>query len=454
MKAPRIMLSASASGSGKTLVTCGLLKALVMRNLKVSSFKCGPDYIDPMFHSKIIGTKSKNLDTYFTDDNTIKYLFGEGAGDTDISVIEGVMGYYDGISPISTDGSSYVLAKLTDTPVILVIDCKGMSLSIVPEIEGFVNFMSDSKIKGVILNQFPESLYHDIKGLIEERVNVKVMGYLPSLKELVIESRHLGLVTPEEINDLDEKLSKLAMVMEKTIDIDGIMEMANEASELYYNHPEIPHLSSNPVVAVARDEAFCFYYDDNLRLLEKIGAKLVEFSPIHDEKVPGEASALILGGGYPEIYASQLSQNIEMLDSIRSVIRSGMPCIAECGGFMYLHESMEDMEGTPYPMAGVIKGKAYKTNKLGRFGYIELVAQFDQFLGNKGEKIKGHEFHYFDSTDTGASFLAWKPSGKKSWDCIHGDDSLAAGFPHLYYYSNINVPYNFLKKASEWAERR
>ena len=273
------------------------------------------------------------------------------------------------------------------------------------------------------------------------------------VKDLIIESRHLGLVTPGEVKGLDEKLNKLAAILEDTIDINGIIQMAEGVSEIEYEYPEIPIVNGNPLIGVAKDEAFCFYYEDNLKLLEKMGGKIIEFSPLHDEKVPDEVDALIIGGGYPENYAKELSENHTMLNSIKSAINEGKSCIAECGGFMYLHESMEDMDGNEYKMVGVIKGKSYKTNKLGRFGYIELTAKDDQLLGVKGEKIKGHEFHYFDSTNCGESFLAVKPSGKKSWDCIHGRENLAAGFPHLYYFSNINVPYNFLKKVVEWKER-
>ncbi|SHI76641.1 hydrogenobyrinic acid a,c-diamide synthase (glutamine-hydrolysing) [Parasporobacterium paucivorans DSM 15970] len=448
------MISASSSGSGKTLVTCGLLKTLITRKMKTASFKCGPDYIDPMFHSRIIGAKSKNLDTFFTDDNITKYLLCESAREADISVIEGVMGYYDGMEASSANGSSYALAKLTRTPVILVVDCKGMSLSVVAEIEGFVNFFEDSGIKGVILNRMPKSLYNEMKQIIEDRTGVKVMGYLPSVPELIIESRHLGLVTPDEIDGLDEKLGKLAAIMEEALDIDGIIAMAADAPVIEYEDVRIPHVSGEPVIAVARDEAFCFYYEDNLKLLQKMGAKIIYFSPMRDKKVPDEADALMLGGGYPEVHAKILSENSSMLDSIKAATDGGLPCMAECGGFMYLHEAMEDMEGNVHKMAGVIKGKAYKTSKLGRFGYIKLTALENQFLGNKGDAIKGHEFHYFDSTNCGTSFLAEKPNGKKRWECIHGSTNMAAGFPHLYYYSNINVPYNFLEKVAEQKERQ
>lgn len=454
MKLPRIMISAPSSGSGKTLITCGILKALTNRKQIVSSFKCGPDYIDPMFHSKIIGIKSKNIDTFFTDEKMTKYLFCESAKESDISVIEGVMGYYDGVKLTSFEGSSYDIANTLNTPVVLVVDCKGKSLSIFPEIEGFINFVEKSRIKGVILNRISKGLFEDIKILIEERLEIKVFGYLPTVKELVIESRHLGLVTPEEIENLDEKISRLAEIIETTIELDEIIKVATDTEEIISEEPIIPFVNDKPVIAVAKDEAFCFYYEDNLKLLEKMGAKLKYFSPIYDENLPTEADAILLGGGYPEIYGRKLSENKTMLTSIKSAIDSQMPCLAECGGFMYLHESMEDMEGINHSMVGVIKGITFKTNKLNRFGYINLISREKQLLGNKGEMTKGHEFHYFESENCGNSFLAKKPSGKKEWECICGNENLAAGFPHIYYYSNFSFPYNFLKKAIEWRERQ
>ena len=444
---PRIMISGTNSGSGKTFITCGLLRALSLRKLKVSAFKCGPDYIDPMFHTKIIGVKSKNIDTFFTDSDMTKYLFAHSAEDSDISVIEGVMGFYDGMQIASYEGSSYAISNTIEAPVVLVLDCKGRSLSIVPEIEGFLNFVDNSNIKGVILNRITKSTFEGLKELIEKRTGVKVLGYVPNSPDLVIESRHLGLITPEEVENLDEKITKFAEVLEETLDIDEIIKLAGEVSELEYNEPEIPKINEQVNVAVAKDEAFCFYYEDNLKLMKKMGANLIEFSPIKDKVIPENADCILFGGGYPEIYADKLSNNKSMLESIKSAVEDGKPCLAECGGFMYLHEKMEDMNDKVYDMAGVIKGSIYKTDKLNRFGYINIKSNTSQVFGNEGETIKGHEFHYFDSTNCGESFTATKPSGKKSWNCIHSSENLAAGFPHLYYYSNINFPYNFLKNA-------
>lgn len=447
MSKKRVMIAAISSGSGKTTITCGILQALVNRKLKVASFKCGPDYIDPMFHSKVIGARSRNIDSFFNDENTVKYLVDKNSQNADISVIEGVMGFYDGLAGISTKASSYDVARITDTPVILLINCKGMSVSILPIIKGFKEYMKDSNIQGVILNQMSKMLYPEIKKSIEENLDLKVLGYVPNLKDLVIESRHLGLVTPDEIKDLKEKLNELADILEETLEIDEIINLADKSKDLIYNKPEIHKLEDNIRIAVALDEAFCFYYEDNIELLKEMGADIVYFSPLKDERIPDNIHGIIFGGGYPELYAKELSLNKTMIESVKSTVYNGLPCVAECGGFMYLHESMEDDKSQPYDMVGLIKGKAYKTPKLNRFGYIKLTALEDNFLCKKGEEIAGHEFHYWDSTNCGSSFKAQKPLRKRNWECINITENLFAGYPHVHYYSNMQFPYNFLKKC-------
>lgn len=445
MKLPRILIAAPASGSGKTLVTCGILQSLKNRNIQVSAFKCGPDYIDPMFHGRVLGIPSKNLDTFFTDENMTRYLFAKEAQHTEISVLEGVMGYYDGIAGISTKASAYDLASVTKTPVVLVLDVKGMSHSIIAFIKGFLEYRNDSRIRGVILNRMTAGLYPRIKEQIESELSVKVLGYVPVADEYVIESRHLGLVTPNEIADLQERLQGLSHVLEETIDFDALIMLANEAEELIYEVPEIPKLSDNVTIGIAKDEAFCFYYRDNLELLESMGAKLCYFSPIQDSDLPKGLDGLIFYGGYPELYAKELSQNESMRMQIQEAIRKGLPYLAECGGFMYLHESMEDMEGNSYPMVGVIEGNAYATKKLNRFGYITIEANKTQIFGKKGVACQAHEFHYFDSTNNGSAFCAKKPMAKREWDCMHANETCAVGFPHLYYYSNPEMIFEFLE---------
>ena len=491
------MLAAPSSGSGKTLVTCGLLQVLVNRKKNVISFKCGPDYIDPMFHRKVIGTPSRNLDPFFTDGETTRYLFGRQAAKAELSVMEGVMGFYDGLGSVTPGASSWDLARITETPVILVVNARGMSLSAAALIRGFLESVpgfptegkaagEDSRIRGVILNQTTASMYTLLKREIEQLLPVKVLGHVPRLEDGVIESRHLGLVTPGEISDLKQRLLRLADTLEQTLDIDGILELADSASDLDAAMPEALEvfleesrreaekedseysetedeyiLSGNSIsgkarlrIAVARDEAFCFYYEDNLELLERLGAVLVEFSPIHDQKLPEEIQGILFGGGYPELYAEKLSGNSSMMSSIREAAAEGVPYLAECGGFMYLHETMEDMAGKSWPMAGVLTGHVRKTDRLGRFGYVTLTANKPQIFGGAGGQIRAHEFHYFDSSDNGDAFHAQKPVGKRNWDCIAAGENFAAGFPHLYYYSNPEFAGRFVEACRKYKKQK
>lgn len=459
MKIPRFLICAGASGSGKTLITCGLLQALINRDKKVASFKCGPDYIDPMFHTKVIGTHSRNLDSFFVNEPVLNYLLSKNCKGMDIAVMEGVMGYYDGAGGITSKASAYEVASMTKTPAVLIVNCKGMSVSIVPYIKGFLEYKENSQIKGVILNQMPAMLYPRVKQLIESELEVQVLGYVPKVEDCVIESRHLGLILPNEIADFKERLAKLAKVLEETVDMEKLLLLAESAPDLEEEIPwdedsEYAFQLEQPVrIGVARDEAFCFIYEDNLQLLRNMGAELVEFSPLHDEKLPKDLYGLIFYGGYPELFAKQLEENRSMREAIKKAYEKGMPVIAECGGFMYLHETMEDMEAKPHKGVGIIKGEAYRTSKLGRFGYISLKSKVNRVLEEKCDEIPAHEFHYFDSTSCGSDFVAKKPFSSRSWECIHLENHLLAGFPHFYYYGNPAVAKGILKSCQMYKDK-
>ena len=436
----RIMIAGTNSGCGKTTVTCAILQALVNRNLNVSSFKCGPDYIDPMFHKTVIGTAAYNLDSYLMDSDTVNYLLKKNGGD--ISVIEGVMGFYDGLS-FTEKGSSYELSQITDTNVVLVVNCKGMSLSAMAAIKGFKDFKNNN-IVGVIFNNLPEKLYKDMADECR-KLGIVPLGFMPYIKEVQLGSRHLGLITAQEISDIRYRMNTLAQYAQKYIEIDKILEIA-DSEDTKTNAPDIEKIA-NVKIAVARDRAFCFYYEDNLQLLRELGAEIIEFSPLENESVP-ECDGLILGGGYPELYADILEKNTGTLNSVRDTIKSGVPCIAECGGFMYLHETMEDINGRRHKMAGVIKGVCHKTERLQRFGYMEMTAQSDNILCQKGDKIRAREFHYFDSDCCGNGFIAEKNG--KVWECVNTDKNLFAGFPHIHFYANIEFAKNFIKSCEEY----
>ena len=458
------MIAAPKSGSGKTMITCALLQLLMDSGKNVLSSKCGPDYIDPMFHKKVLGVPSKNLDTFFTDEKTTVQLFLDERADGDFAVLEGVMGLYDGLGGIYEQGSSYHLAKVTQTPIILVVDAKGMGKSVLALIAGFLQYDTQHLIKGVLLNRMSKGYYDIIKPLIEKELSVKVVGYFPEQKDIRLESRHLGLVMPDELADIKEQLDELAGRLKKTIDLDMLLDIAAEVEEITKTtnteQMQIQNQNNKINIAVAMDEAFCFYYEDNLRLLEKCGAKLQYFSPLHDTKLPDNCDALLLGGGYPELYAKELSENLSMRNSIKTAFKTGLPTVAECGGFMYLHtyihnicEEDADAQNYVFGMTGALDSECHFKGKLVRFGYIELAEKHSNFLP-PNEKIKAHEFHYYDSTDNGADCIATKPATCRSYDCVISKDNYWLGFPHLYYPSNPHFAESLVRKAYEYRRNK
>ena len=448
MTLPRFLIAAPASGSGKTLITCGILQALVNRGMKVASFKCGPDYIDPMFHSRVIGTRSKNLDAYFVGTDTLRYLFARTAEENDISVIEGVMGFYDGNSVLSTDASSHDVSRKLEAPVILLLNSKGASISNLATLKGFMEFR-ENNIRGVIFNQMSQRVFEAIRPEVE-KLGIKAIGYVPKVSHLVLESRHLGLVLPNEIDEFKDKLNQLAEVLEESLDIDLLLELANSAPELEYKVPEVKRIERPVRIGLAQDDVFCFTYEDNIEILRRMGAEIVEFSPLNDSQLP-DVDAIILSGGYPELHADRLCSNAPMLKAIRDRIADGMPCLAECGGFMYLHERLQDADGKMHDSCGAIKGEVKNSGKLSRFVYITASSEDPDSILKDGP-VKGHEFHYWDSDNCGGSWKAVKTSGVE-YTCMHEDGNLIAGYPHLYFYSNPDVPYNFLKKVLAYKER-
>ncbi len=449
-KIPRIMITAPSSGSGKTTVTVALLKAFVNEGKKISAYKSGPDYIDPMFHREVINIPSRNLDQFMLGDDVCKYILGKNSKDKDISILEGVMGYYDGIGT-GTLGSTYELAKLLNCPVVMVVNCKSMSLSLCAIIEGFVNFREKSNIKGVILNNISKGMYDYYKTIIETNTNVKVYGYMPHLEDCKLKSRHLGLITAQEVEDLQEITEKLGNTAQETIDIKGLYDLSKSCD--YVEYHEIQIIKRKPVkIALAKDKAFCFYYQDSLDLLKELGAELIEFSPLKDEKLP-DVDGLYIGGGYPELHMGQLSANISMIESLRSKIQGGLPTIAECGGYMYLLKSFKD-ENKEFKLVGIAEGQSYMTNSLNHFGYIKLTAKKDNILCKSGESIKAHEFHYSNSTNLGDSFVASKPNSKRNWECIVADESKFIGYPHLHLWGNVKFADNFIEKCIEYGSKK
>lgn len=478
MKIKRIMIAAPRSGSGKTTVTCALLQALKNRGKQVAACKCGPDYIDPMFHEQVLGVPSCNLDTFFTEKDRTRMLFMRHVAEGGLreeyahAVVEGVMGLYDGLGGIREEGSSYHLAEVTGTPIVFVADVKGMGRSIVAYLAGFLQYDRSRLIRGVILNRISVGYYETVKPMVEKELGLRVLGFLPERESFHMESRHLGLIMPGELEGIRERLRSVAMEFERTVSVSGMLEIAESAGEME-ERPEFCGLKvtaenrgieeyavagkdgsrdKRPVIAVARDEAFCFYYKDNLRMLRENGAEIRYFSPIHDQRLPEECAGILLGGGYPELHAEKLSRNVSMLAAVRKAAEEKMPIVAECGGFLYLHRGLTDREGVRHVMAGVLAAECFYTGKSVRFGYVELQEKKSSFLP-EGEKIKGHEFHYYDSFAPGEDVLAVKPATGKRYFCVTEGENCWMGFPHLYYPSNPAFAGSFVGKAREYRER-
>ena len=441
----RIMISAMGSGSGKTVVTCGLLTALKNRGVGCEAMKCGPDYIDPMFHTKVLGVPSRNLDLFLQGHDGVRRTL-ESRRES-ISLIEGAMGLFDGVGG-TTEASAWEIAASCGIPVILVVKPGGSSATLAAQIRGLMTFREPNQIAGVILTACRESLYERLKPVIERETGLSVFGFLPPMKEAELQSRHLGLMTADEVADLRERFLAVAAQMEKTVNIDGILALAGTAET---KPEENVAFEAACTIAVARDEAFSFYYEDSFRALRKAGAEITFFSPIRDESLP-ECDGLYLGGGYPELYAAELERNASMRESIRTAVLGGLPTVAECGGFLYLQESLEDADGVPHAMAGALPGRGFKTGRLQRFGYAYLAADEDSLLFRKGEKVPVHEFHYWDSTENGTNLNAAKPDGR-TWECGYASPTLYAGFPHLHFGGEAPLAERFVEAARKERKR-
>ena len=427
------MIAGTGSGCGKTTVTCAVLSALHQRGIRVSAFKCGPDYIDPMFYKEILRTPSHNLDSFFCSRDMLCCILDQESRNAEIAVLEGVMGFYDG-----AEGSAYSISEITETPVILVINCRGMKESLGAVMKGFLEYQKPNLIIGFLFNQLPERLIPFARQLCSQ-LHTAYFGCLPPRSD-TLKSRHLGLVTAAEITDIRTKMDELGTLAAQNIALDSIMQLECPPIPAYQIQP-VKKLRAHPVIAAARDKAFCFLYEENLTVLRELGCEIRFFSPLTDDRLP-KADGLLLCGGYPELYAKALSENTSMRNAIRTAIQNRMPVIAECGGFMYLHDELQTESGAKYPMAGVIHGTAFPTKQLRRFGYITMQAQTDSMICAKGSSLKAHEFHYWDSTDCGTGMTAQKPDGR-TWPCCHVSDTMYAGFPHLYFPSDIQAAYRF-----------
>ena len=440
----QIMITAMHSGAGKTVITCSLLAALKKRGMDVHAFKCGPDYIDPMFHTGVLGIPSRNLDLFLQGRDAVRSAVALHGGE--IAVLEGAMGYYDGLNG-TDEASAFALADVLSCPAVLVVRPQGSMLTLAAQIRGLAAFRSESHLAGILLNGCRESLAGSLTPVLERETGLPVLGFLPPMEEAVLESRHLGLLTAGEIDNLTERFEVLSAQMERTVDLDALLDLA---SPYLAEKPEKKKAARACTIAVAKDEAFCFCYADSLEALENDGAELVFFSPLRDHILPEGIGGLYLCGGYPELYAARLSENTAMRQSICSAVSGGLPTVAECGGFLYLQQMLENERKESFPMCGCLPGTGFQTKSLQRFGYEWLTAEEDSLLFRKGEKIPAHEFHYWDSTENGSDLRVVKSNGK-TWRCGYTSKSLYAAFPHLHLGGELPLAERFAEACIGYA---
>ena len=443
----QFLLAAPRSGSGKTTMTCALLMALKRRGCAPCAFKSGPDYIDPMFHRAVLGVESRNLDLFFSAPETVRTLYAKGAAGHGAAVCEGAMGFYDGLGGVSDRASAWHLADTLGLPVLLVAEPKGQSLTLAAELNGLVNFRTPSHIAGILLNNCTARMHALLAPMLEKETGLPVLGFLPKLPEAVIGSRHLGLYTAAEVENLQQKLALLADAAEEHIDWPRLLALCEKEPPALPVQPETP--PARVRIAVAQDEAFCFTYAETLEAFRDAGAEVVFFSPLRDTALPENIGGLYLPGGYPELHARELSENTSLLREIKRKIESGLPTAAECGGFLYLGQSLTDTEGQSWPMVGVLPGEAKDAGRLVRFGYAALSADSDSMLFRAGESFPIHEFHHWDSTANGTALAAKKPVGGAAWRCGSVNEHFYAGFPHLYW-AGTPLPQRFAAAAENY----
>lgn len=432
------MIAGVSSGIGKTTISMGLMSLFE----NVSPFKVGPDYIDTTFHQFVTGNKSYNLDLFMMGEEGVKYSFYKHH--KGISIVEGVMGLYDGIDHSLDNNSSAHLARVLDLPVILIVSGGGKSTSIAAEVLGYKMLDSRVKIASVIINRTTEAMYKHYKEAIEKYTGVECIGYLPKDESLSVSSRHLGLLQAEEIDGLREKSKHLKEILQKTIDVERLLEIAELGEKDGIKNPfeELKDKYKGLKVGIAKDKAFSFYYNDNLELMEDLGMELIPFSPMSDKEIP-EVDLLYFGGGYPENYAKELSSNIEMIESIREFHNRGGKIYGECGGFMYLTSGIKLLDGKYFPMCDIIKCSVEMRDRLdiSRFGYISLYDK-EKVLG------RGHEFHYskiYDIKDDSREYRAIKPNGKE-WACVFKEKNCRAGYPHIHFFKSLDYLEEIIKE--------
>ena len=451
------MIGGTHSGVGKTSVTLAIMAGLTKAGLRVGAYKVGPDYIDPGYHAVATNRTSHNLDEWMMGKDACLWLFEKTSQDCDIAVMEGVMGLFDGVSPTTDEGSSAAIAKLLKTPVILVVDAGKMARSTAAMIKGYQTLDQDINICGVILNKVAgESHLKLLTESVEAYNHIPVLGTLFKNEDIMIPERHLGLKTASENEDLHSCLTKLKECCQ-SIDLDQIIVHAKSAQK-----ESLPVKAFNilpeatpqyPIrIAYAYDRAFQFYYQANLDFLKDCGAELIAFSPLEDTTLPENICGLYFCGGFPEVYAKEIEKNQAMRALITRAIKDGIPTYAECGGLIYLAESVKSLDGQVFPMLGIIPGQVEMSKKLVNFGYCENEILDDCFLGIKGEQFRGHEFHYSQWNGEGDAAIHQSVKKRKGQERAEGYclNNVLASYVHCHFLSYPQRARRFLAEAQNY----
>jgi len=445
-----LIVAGAHSGCGKTTIAMGLMAALKRRGVKVAPFKVGPDFIDPGFHKQICDCPSRNLDGWMLSKEYNQEVFYKGSHSCDVAVVEGVMGLFDGYDGRSEAGSTAEMSKWLSLPVLLIVDARSMARSAAALIQGFENFDSELKWAGVVLNRLGSDVHLQyIREALEGHVNIPLIGGIKREDGLNLPERHLGLVTQDENPLSPNYIDQLADLIEDSLNLDMLPDNLPELDIPKFSRKQETRQKTFVRIGVARDEAFCFYYQDNFDLLEEYGAELVFFSPLHDRSLPPDIDGLYLGGGYPELFAEKLSENRELMEEIKQSGENDLPVYAECGGFMYLTEGIEDKSHRFYPMAGIFPVKIMMLDRLKALGYREVTLKASNPLGKPGEKIRGHEFHYSEIKKiTGNVNLVYKfgdRPGLRIREEGYIKKNVLGSYVHLHFGSNPQIAENFVR---------
>lgn len=454
MQIPRIVIAATQSGAGKTTIVTGLLAALRARGLRVQSFKIGPDYIDPGYHALASGRPAHNLDSWLVPEAKLPALFAAESQDADIAIIEGVMGLYDGgRNGIS---STAQLAKLLQASVLLVIDAKSMGASAAAIALGFREYDKDVNVAGVILNRLGSDSHETMIREAMAKIQMPVLGALRRNSELNLPERHLGLLPTQENHNL-AVIDTMQKAVAQQVNIEGILALAKQAPAINAKLPR-KHLMQSSIcrIGIARDKAFSFYYPTSLAVLKGFGAELVPFSPLKDREIP-EVDALFIGGGFPEMFAKELADNISMRASIKAAAQNGMPIYAECGGYMYLMQALKDFAGKVYPMAGIFPSLAVMKEKLQTVGYVTAQLQQDTILGKQDTKLHGHEFHFSVEENLSAGqqpLLLTKMRTGKTYPAGQLYQNTLGSYLHLHFAGCEEAAKQFVAQAAAYRAER